>query len=140
MELHLNNDFMAWCSIAFSSILSGFVRWRALVSAVMSILVPRKMPACAPCVQPADLCCSVGRASSPEQPFVLYRLSYLYFNVLGCFIVIVVGLVVSFLTGATSSGELHPDLLSPVVHWILPKKHKDQYQPVKQAVDLKTAR
>lgn len=29
-----------------------------------------------------------------EQPFVLYRLSYLYFNVLGCLTVIVVGLVV----------------------------------------------
>lgn len=71
---------------------------------------------------------------------MLYRLSYLYFNVLGCFTVIVVGLVVSFLTGATSPGELHPDLLSPVVHWILPKKHKDQYQPVKLAVGLKTAR
>ena len=139
---------MAWCLIAFSSILnrdgvtvwSVYVRWRALVSAVMSILVPRKMPACAPCVQPVDLCCSLGRASSPEQPFVLYRLSYLYFNVLGCFTVIVVGLVVSFLTGAPSPGELHPALLSPIVPWPLPKKHKDQYQPVKQAVDLKTAR
>jgi multisubunit Na+/H+ antiporter MnhB subunit len=64
----------------------------------------------------------------------------LYFNVLGCCIVIVVGLVVSFLTGATSPRELHPDLLSPVVHWALPKKHKDQYQAVKQTVDLKTAR
>jgi multisubunit Na+/H+ antiporter MnhB subunit len=83
----------------------------------------------------------VDRSSSPEQPFVLYRLSYLYFNVLGCFIVIAVGLVVSFLTGATSPRELHPDLLSPVMHWTLPKEeHKDQYQPVKQAVDLKTAR
>ncbi|PNF16521.1 hypothetical protein B7P43_G07192 [Cryptotermes secundus] len=90
-----------------------------------------------PLAMPDD---SLGRASSPEQPFVLYRLSYLYFNVLGCFTVIVVGLVVSFLTGATSPGELHPDLLSPIVHWTLPKKHKDQYQPVKQAVDLKTAR
>jgi multisubunit Na+/H+ antiporter MnhB subunit len=81
------------------------------------------------------LCCSAG---SP--PFLLYRLSYLYFNVLGCIIVIVVGLVVSFLTGATNPRELHPDLLSPVVHWTLPKKQSDEYRPVKQTVALNTGR
>jgi hypothetical protein len=84
--------------------------------------------------------CIVGRVPGTEQPFVLYRLSYLYFNVVGCLTVIVVGLLVSFLTGATSPRDLHPDLLSPAIHWMLPKSPKDQYRPVKQVVNLKTTR
>jgi hypothetical protein len=63
---------------------------------------------------------------------VLFRLSYFYFNVLGCFSSVAVGVLVSFLTGATSPQDLHRDLLSPVVHWILPKSQKEEYKPVKQ--------
>jgi hypothetical protein len=77
---------------------------------------------------------------SSEQPFLLYRLSYLYFNVLGCLIVIVAGLVASFLTGATNPSEVNPDLLSPVVHWTLPKKRSDEYRPVKRAEASNAAR
>lgn len=77
---------------------------------------------------------SVGRLPHADQPFLLFRLSYLYFNVVGCFVSVAVGLLVSFLTGATSPRDLHPDLLSPVVHWILPKNEKQEYQPVKQTV------
>ncbi|XP_069691678.1 sodium-coupled monocarboxylate transporter 1-like [Periplaneta americana] len=70
-----------------------------------------------------------------EEPFVLFRLSYLYLIVVGCFTVIVVGLPVSFLTGANDPSKMHPDLLSPVIHWMLPKDKKDQYEPVKPVLD-----
>jgi hypothetical protein len=63
----------------------------------------------------------------------------LYFNVLGCFTAVAVGVLVSFLTGATSPRDLHPDLLSPVVHWTLPKTQKE-YQPVKQTVAVGSTR
>ena len=71
---------------------------------------------------------------------MLFRLSYLYFNVVGCLTVIVVGLVTSFITGAHRAGDINPDLLSPVIHWMLPKKEKHDYTPVKQmSNEIKTA-
>ncbi|KAJ9582261.1 hypothetical protein L9F63_003390, partial [Diploptera punctata] len=70
--------------------------------------------------------------SDEDLPFVLFRISYLYFNVVGCLTVIVVGLVVSFITGANKAGEVNPDLLSPVIHWMLPKNKNKEYKPVKQ--------
>ncbi|PSN38120.1 hypothetical protein C0J52_14407 [Blattella germanica] len=51
--------------------------------------------------------------SESEQPFVLFRLSYLYFNVVGCVTVITVGLLVSLLTGPNHPRDVNPDLLSP---------------------------
>jgi hypothetical protein len=68
----------------------------------------------------------------------LFRLSYLYFNVVGCITAIIVGLLASFLTGATNPRDVHPDLLSPVVHWMLPKNAKEQYQAVRQVANSKS--
>lgn len=50
----------------------------------------------------------------PEAPFLLYRLSYMYYTGLGAVVAIVVGLVVSWATGCNKQ-KPHKDLISPVV-------------------------
>lgn len=50
----------------------------------------------------------------PEPPFLLYRLSYMYYTGLGAVVAIAVGLVVSWATGCNKN-KPHKDLISPVV-------------------------
>ncbi|XP_063602363.1 sodium-coupled monocarboxylate transporter 1-like [Penaeus indicus] len=48
----------------------------------------------------------------------LYNLSYMWYSATGCFTVIVVGLVVSLLTGGRDLGTLDPRTLSPPLLWL----------------------
>lgn len=61
--------------------------------------------------------------STPEPPIALFRVSFMYFNLIGCFTVIIIGSVVSLLTRpkVTERIEVNRDLLSPVIHRWLPK-------------------
>lgn len=61
-----------------------------------------------------------------EMPFVFYRLSYMYYTMVGAVTAIVVGVVVSYLTGRNKN-EIHRDLLSPLIYPFL-KKQKDEME------------
>lgn len=62
----------------------------------------------------------------PGDTFVLYRVSYYYYTLLGAGIVVVVGLAVSFLTGPQDPRTMNRDLLSPAIHGFLPLKPEAQ--------------
>lgn len=53
---------------------------------------------------------------SEEDVFPLYRLSYHWFTSLGTIIVLVVGNIVSWMTGPVNSSTIDRRLLSPVIH------------------------
>lgn len=48
--------------------------------------------------------------------FPLYRLSFHWINPIGILCVLIVGTIVSFLTGPTKFENIDPDLISPVIH------------------------
>lgn len=50
----------------------------------------------------------------------LYRLSYMWYSAVGCVVVIVAGLLTSFLTGATNPKDLDPGLICPVFDLMFP--------------------
>lgn len=50
------------------------------------------------------------------EPFFLYRVSYVYYPLIGVVVCIIVGLAVSWYTGANKPHKMDPDLLSPVIH------------------------
>ena len=63
-----------------------------------------------------------------EEPLGIYRLSYLWYSAVGCITVIVVGLIVSVLTGPQNPRKLNPDLICNVgetIYWFAPKKVKE---------------
>lgn len=60
---------------------------------------------------------------SSEPPFILYRMSYMYYTMVGTLMAIVVGLVVSYFTGGNKKVKLHRDLFSPLIHRFL----KDEF-------------
>ncbi|XP_068084240.1 sodium-coupled monocarboxylate transporter 2 [Anabrus simplex] len=57
-----------------------------------------------------------------DEPFALYRMSYLWYTALGTSTAIIVGLIVSFLTGPNDPKNVDPKLLTPVIHRFLPTK------------------
>ncbi|XP_069124076.1 sodium-coupled monocarboxylate transporter 1-like isoform X2 [Argopecten irradians] len=48
-----------------------------------------------------------------EEPFILYRMSYLWYSPLAVLVTVVIGLLISFITGATKTKELNPRLICP---------------------------
>lgn len=52
----------------------------------------------------------------------MFRLSYHWITPIGVLTVIIVGLIVSFVTGKVNASCLDPDLISPISYWLLPKE------------------
>lgn len=53
--------------------------------------------------------------------FILYKLSYFYYVPTGCLIALIVGLIVSYITGLNDPAKLNRNLMSPVIHRFLPE-------------------
>lgn len=63
-----------------------------------------------------------------EQPLAIYQLSYMWYSACGCFTVIIVGLIVSAVTGLQDPRKLNPNLICNVGNTIfcfLPEKAKE---------------
>ncbi|KAF9417612.1 hypothetical protein HW555_005319, partial [Spodoptera exigua] len=61
--------------------------------------------------------------------FFLYRLSYLYYTLVGMIVCIIVGSVVSYFTEPNDPAMVHRDLLTPIVHRWLPTQHPHCRRP-----------
>ncbi|XP_045030203.1 sodium-coupled monocarboxylate transporter 1 isoform X2 [Daphnia magna] len=63
-----------------------------------------------------------------DEPLGLYQLSYMWYSTVGCCTVIVVGLIVSALTGFQDPRKLNPGLIcntGNTVYWFLPKNIRE---------------
>lgn len=56
-----------------------------------------------------------------EKPFSIFRVSFVWYTLIGSSIVFIIGVIVSWTTGHQEIRQLEPKLLSPVVHYLLPK-------------------
>ncbi|KAK6622118.1 hypothetical protein RUM44_001925 [Polyplax serrata] len=54
--------------------------------------------------------------SDPGEPFSLYTVSYVYYACFGTLCAVILGLIVSFLTGPSDPKTMDPRLFSPVIH------------------------
>jgi hypothetical protein len=59
-----------------------------------------------------------------DQVFDAYRISYLYYTPISCLLTIIVGIIVSGLTGWQKPDELDPMLISPLIRNKIFKKKK----------------
>jgi len=60
-----------------------------------------------------------------EEPFVLFRITFMYYLIIGFLIVIIVGMAVSLFTEAPNVEDMNPTLFSPVVRkYVLRKTQK----------------
>lgn len=63
---------------------------------------------------------------------LLFRISHYYYTLMGTIISMAVGYVVSICT--KEENFVRPDLVSPIVHWLLPKEKK----PISELIDYNT--
>lgn len=54
--------------------------------------------------------------------FSIYKMSFVWYSTVGTFLVFLVGIPVSYLTGSQDLSKMHAKLISPVVHRWLPKE------------------
>jgi hypothetical protein len=60
-----------------------------------------------------------------EEPFILYRISFLYYTIIGFFITIIVGMALSLCTEAPNVEDMNPTVFTPVVRkYVLRKTRK----------------
>lgn len=76
----------------------------------------------------------IYRAASvvPDVPFVLYRISHYYYGVIGTVITMVVAYIISIFT--REENFVRPELVCPMVRWLLPKEKR----PISEVVDYAT--
>jgi hypothetical protein len=59
------------------------------------------------------------------EPFVLYRITFLYYAIIGTFIAMIVGMAVSMCTEVPNVEDMNPTLFTPVVRkYVLRKTRK----------------
>ncbi|XP_032679849.1 sodium-coupled monocarboxylate transporter 1-like [Odontomachus brunneus] len=59
---------------------------------------------------------------SADEPFFIYRISFMYYTMLGALIVMVIGTIVSFICGAPDLGDLDRDHFPPFITRFMPTK------------------
>ncbi|EAT37341.1 AAEL010650-PA [Aedes aegypti] len=57
-----------------------------------------------------------------DNGFSIYKMSFVWYSTVGTFLVFLVGIPVSYLTGSQDLSKMHAKLISPVVHRWLPKE------------------
>lgn len=98
--------------------LSGWVSLGSQAVTASGQVIPHKLPVS------VDGCLynvTIDREYPDEsEVFPLYRLSYHWINPIGIFTVVLVGSLVSYFTGPRNLEEIDPELISPVIHKLLP--------------------
>ena len=117
-------------------IASYFIIWTAITKTIQFIsylvfplnFVNTACQAISPPFKVIIFLCTRSTVASPaEDIWIFYRISLFYYGTIGTFLAIVVGLAVSHLTGPHKLGDIHPNLLNPMVHKYLPKT---EYAPL----------
>ncbi|XP_055610558.1 sodium-coupled monocarboxylate transporter 2-like [Uranotaenia lowii] len=57
-----------------------------------------------------------------EDEFSIYKMSFVWYSTVGTFLVFLVGIPVSYFTGSQDLSKMQAKLISPVVHWLLPRE------------------
>lgn len=104
------------------AVLSGWVSLGTQAAAASGQVVPHKLPLSVEACPIGNMTGTVEQFYPDESGvFPLYRLSFHWINPIGIFSVLIVGSIVSYLTGGRKIDEVDPELISPVIHRFLPK-------------------
>lgn len=103
------------------AVLSGWVSLGSQVAAASGQVVPHKLTVSVESCPIGNMTGTVEQEYPDESGvFPLHRLSFHWINPIGIFTVLIVGSIVSYLTGARKMDEVDPELISPVIHRFLP--------------------
>lgn len=107
------------------ALLSGWVSLGAQYASAHGDIVPHKLPVSVDGC-PVDMFynSTITNPAYPDETdvFFMYRLSYHWITPIGVVTVMIVGSIVSFLTGPRNLKDIDPELISPVIHRFLPQE------------------
>ena len=101
------------------AIMSGWISFGSQIASAKGLVVPEKLPvSVSDC--PLEIMPTSNNFTSnfvdESNVFPLYRLSFHWINPIGVISTVLVGTIVSFLTGPTKVKKLDADLISPIIH------------------------
>ncbi|XP_058177399.1 sodium-coupled monocarboxylate transporter 1 [Anopheles ziemanni] len=112
------------------ALLSGWVSLGSQFAGASGELVPHKLPVSVDgCIEDLLTNVTMVRPAYPDESgvFPLYRLSYHWITPIGVLTVLIVGTIVSFITGPRDLRYIDPELISPVIHRFLPQESFGHY-------------
>ncbi|KAJ4443728.1 hypothetical protein ANN_05505 [Periplaneta americana] len=124
----LSMAFVGWISIGSQiAIAKGFIKFPtkpvSIEGCEANLLNSTVMPAVMPVIIDKATVIELWSCCRQE-PLYMYRISYMWYTLIGVVTAITVGLVVSFLTQPNRPQDVNTDLLTPVIHRFLPSKEK----------------
>lgn len=95
-----------WVSIGSQAMVASGL----LASQKLDVLVDQCPP------ELGNITATISPVIDESEVFALYRLSFHWINPIGVLTVVIVGTLVSFLTGSRDLKKIDPELISPVIH------------------------
>ncbi|XP_037806528.1 sodium-coupled monocarboxylate transporter 2 isoform X1 [Lucilia sericata] len=120
-----SNNKGALAGALAGALMSGWISFGSQIAFAQGQVVPVKLPVSVSDCPISDFPLFSNSTSSPvdeSDVFPLYRLSFHWINPIGVLTTVIVGTIVSFLTGPTVVKKLDADVISPVIHRFLPKE------------------
>ncbi|XP_046813768.1 sodium-coupled monocarboxylate transporter 2-like [Vespa crabro] len=121
------------CSNAEGALLGGFVslivmfflaggsEWYIANGQIHKILLPVSIEGCSYPLNETDITTRAPLTLN-EEPMGIFKISFMYFTLIGSLIVVVVGVIGSYLFGNVDLTEIDPDHISPIMKRFLPRK------------------
>lgn len=110
-----NTNGAIWGAVAGAT-MSGWISFGSQFTAAAGYIVPQKLNSSVEACDAFNVTLTNLVRPDESDVFPLYRLSFHWINPIGVVSVLVVGTIVSFLTGPRDLKEIDPELISPVIH------------------------
>ncbi|XP_055713749.1 sodium-coupled monocarboxylate transporter 1 isoform X2 [Phlebotomus papatasi] len=115
-----SNTKGAIAGVLAGALMSGWVSLGSQAAVANGYVVPHKLDI-------STENCPAFNSTAPDYPdesdvFPLYRFSFHWINPIGIISVLIVGSIVSLLTGPRDLKQIDPELISPVIHRFLPSE------------------
>lgn len=106
------------------ALITGWISFGSQAAAAAGLIVPDRLnmsiEGCATLYTNVTHILTTPTVIDESETFPLYRLSFLWINPIGILTVLIVGTIVSFMSGAQDLREIDPKLISPIIHRFLP--------------------
>lgn len=104
-----------WGAIA-GAIMSGWISFGSQAAVAAGQIIPQKLNSSIEACDVVNGTLNSLLEHDESGVFPLYRLSFHWINPVGVISVLLVGTIVSFLTGPRDLTKIDPELISPVIH------------------------
>ncbi|KAF7417403.1 hypothetical protein HZH68_000056 [Vespula germanica] len=114
--------FLGGCvSLIVMFFLAGGSEWYIASGQIHKISLPTSVEGCSYPLNETDVTTRAPLTLN-EEPIGVFKISFMYFTLIGSLVVIVVGVIGSYLFGNVDLTEVDPDHISPIMKRFLPRK------------------